>query len=664
MSRLEGTELELVDLARGGDPRKVDALAERVRDRVYPYLRRVTLDEHKAEDLTQDTVLAVLNSLGNLRQTERFWSWVFTIASNLAREQVRTQIRHRTISMSAVDEAQLTTPRETADGLTEASRQELALLTQQAMSRVGERFRMVLALRFYEDLPHAAIAQVMGCTEFNARALFCRAKLVLARELKKLGVGRKGLLPALAAFGAMTLHPSAAPAATVTVSSTALAEGLLATLFTTKAKIAVALLLLVSAIGSWAFLGGGRSAASPRQPALLPPPPIVTRPDGTRTFDTSPLYIRTVCHGRCLGAKSGIAPLFELWFCFPEGVDGPHLKRFVPVDDANRERVRWTIETADMNYNFWGAPGEIHVTNARSFCSMLHTAILPTDSAEFGAFVQEIDGKMSHAMVDKLGFAFERDPATGFVIAATDTRPRVAPTCRSTVEYNPPMEANPFAYVPPQDMEVIDDRDIMHRRGWTYYRVEGRLGEEAITGTGRIPFTYAASRTQPPWLRLRIGDRLTLTDDGRRAVVQDASGQIRLARPGRSFLRGMSRPWEGFHTLDTIRRDAAAVRCRYSTGHDELSRYLIHLLPDSVISTPNHPGHSAEYLVDAQADVLVNARYWLDTDPAPACTLQFTYLQELDEQTDEFAAPQIPAASPIDPPPDDTPLWPLDLMSL
>jgi hypothetical protein len=136
--------------------------------------------------------------------------------------------------MSTVEEAQLASRSDEQDGLAESSRRELAELTHQAMERITERYRMILSLRFYENMPYSEVAQTIGCTEFNARALFCRAKHALTRELRKRGVARKAMLPALVAFGTATLHPAAAPAATVAVSSAAVAEGVMTVLFTAK----------------------------------------------------------------------------------------------------------------------------------------------------------------------------------------------------------------------------------------------------------------------------------------------------------------------------------------------------------------------------------------------------------------------------------------------
>jgi RNA polymerase sigma-70 factor (ECF subfamily) len=672
MTRYDATDRELVEQARGGDPQKLDALARLVQERVYPYLRRVTLDEHKAEDLTQETVFAVLKSLTGFGQAERFWPWVFTIATNFVRQHFRVQSRHRTVSMSRVEESHISGCGGD-DGLTETSRRELAELTRQAMDCVGERYRMVLALRFYEDMPHTEVARVMGCTEFNARALFFRAKHALVRELKRLGIGRTALVAALVAFGKMTLHPASASAAaaTVSVSSAAVAEGVIAGLLTAKAKVAVAAVLLLSAVGTWFVWHEGIAGGSGRLPAASgPPSAMVTAPgipqtaEMPRPADTSPLYVHTICHGRSLAAINGIRELFEIWWYFPQGVNGPHMVRRVPVNEADRTVVNWGVETAEMNYAYYHGRNEIHIENARSFCPQLHVEILPTDSAVFCAFVAAMDGQGSHATVDKQGFTVQRDSGTGFVIGQTDTRPKMGAPYASTVEYNPPTQIDPFAYAPPADIELADDRDPMHKRGWTYFHVTGQFAGEAVTGAGQIPFTYAASLTNPAWLRLRIAERFIVSDDGRQALVRDSAGAVRLTFAGGSFLKGMSRPWEGFHTLNTVRRDAAGVRCRYTAAPAEEYVWMIVRVFQNADSTAGAgSGGGAEYRIDTAADLLGSVRYWQEAESAPVCELQFSYLDSVEGVGEEFEAPGTGTPGAGEVIPGGTPLWPLELLS-
>ena len=107
--------------------------------------------------------------------------------------------------MSAFAEAEFPVGSSDTGGVVDhLSRSELASLTRQAMAQLDRRYRMTLALRFYEDLPHSEIARVLGCSEVGARAVFFRAKRAMTRELQRLGVGKGALLAALAAFGEST----------------------------------------------------------------------------------------------------------------------------------------------------------------------------------------------------------------------------------------------------------------------------------------------------------------------------------------------------------------------------------------------------------------------------------------------------------------------------
>ena len=73
----------------------------------------------------------------------------------------------------------------TADGLQQASRSELAELTRQALSRLDDRHRMVLALRFYEEMSHAEIAATVGATPKAVETRIYRAREKLRGALKR-----------------------------------------------------------------------------------------------------------------------------------------------------------------------------------------------------------------------------------------------------------------------------------------------------------------------------------------------------------------------------------------------------------------------------------------------------------------------------------------------
>lgn len=176
---------ELVRGAQRGDQKSLDALAMLVRERVYAYLCRTTLDSNAAEDLTQDTMVAVLRSVACLRQVERFWPWVLTIASNNVRQQCRARSAAR-IAQNRLRESKQSEAKDSHDPTTEADclRAEWSSLMRVAMERINHRDRAVLALRTYNNMPYAQIADLLGCSHLAARVAFVRARRSLVEALR------------------------------------------------------------------------------------------------------------------------------------------------------------------------------------------------------------------------------------------------------------------------------------------------------------------------------------------------------------------------------------------------------------------------------------------------------------------------------------------------
>jgi hypothetical protein len=114
------------------------------------------------------------------------------------------------------------------DGLNGAVRRELAETIVAALARLKLSYRHVLALRCYEQMSFAEMAELMDCKELRARVLFFRAKHALHRESTRRGYSRELLLTGLGLFGVLT-GPADSVSAAGTVHATSLNVGLLAT---------------------------------------------------------------------------------------------------------------------------------------------------------------------------------------------------------------------------------------------------------------------------------------------------------------------------------------------------------------------------------------------------------------------------------------------------
>ena len=168
----------------------------------------------------------------------------------------------------------------------------------------------------------------------------------------------------------------------------------------------------------------------------------------------------------------------------------------------------------------------------------------------------------------------------------------------------------------------------MHKRGWTYFRLSGRIGDEEISGTRRLPFVEAARAQYGAWLKLKVGGRLDLADNGQEARLYDG-GRFAARYAGGSFFVGFPRPWMGLHTIDTVRRDAAANRIWFDAKAEGQGNVV------EVVLTREESELS--YAVNMDKDIV--EKIGIVSKDGREGELVFSYLDEVDGIEDEFVAP-------------------------
>ena len=233
---------ELVSRAQKGDRESLGLLSAHVRRRVFVYLYRMTLDYHLAEDLVQETVLYMIESLPRLKTTSSLslWAWIYRSAWGIFRHYLRPQGHQRIVQKTVVDhEALLKLTDETKEtALEHAERSELLEAICKSLGTIEAKHRNVLVLRCFEQLSHAEIAAVMGCSELKARVLFFHAKHALKRQLHNRGFGRRYFLTSLSLFGLITgMHTKSASAAITVTSSLSKTRTIATTIGAITAKL-------------------------------------------------------------------------------------------------------------------------------------------------------------------------------------------------------------------------------------------------------------------------------------------------------------------------------------------------------------------------------------------------------------------------------------------
>ena len=185
-------------LVRQGDEAAFVELIGRYQKKMLNFFYRLSWDFHASEDLTQEVFVRVFVHRRNYRRGSKFSTWLFTIAANLAKNEIRRRVRRRNwFSLDALQEMlsdsapQLADPTEGQESAMQ--RQQLQVTIGKAIAGVPEKYRMALVLRDIEGLAYEEIGQVLGIPGGTVRSRINRARGMLKRKLQPLL--RKDLAP-------------------------------------------------------------------------------------------------------------------------------------------------------------------------------------------------------------------------------------------------------------------------------------------------------------------------------------------------------------------------------------------------------------------------------------------------------------------------------------
>ncbi len=162
-SKMEGPKDEALMAAyQKGDGRAFETLVSRYQDRVFGYFVRTFGDRSLAEDLFQRTFLHVHRARAAYNPERPFVSWVFSIASNLGKDELKHRARRPgDANWGAPEEA----PTRAAAGVDPEARllvEERSALVEAALAKLPESQREVIILHKLEGLSFPDIANALG----------------------------------------------------------------------------------------------------------------------------------------------------------------------------------------------------------------------------------------------------------------------------------------------------------------------------------------------------------------------------------------------------------------------------------------------------------------------------------------------------------------------
>lgn len=186
---------DLMMECRKGDMSAFELLVRRYQDAIVNYIHRTINDYHRAEDLAQETFLRVLKSASRYEPKASFKSWLYTIATNLSRNEIRNRSRRNTYFLEdMVDEDEdvyhsefMVDTRYQPDILYE--KKERQQLIKKALKQLPENQRLALTLVTYQELSYEEISEILNCSIGAVKSLIHRARQNMKKLLIKAGIG-------------------------------------------------------------------------------------------------------------------------------------------------------------------------------------------------------------------------------------------------------------------------------------------------------------------------------------------------------------------------------------------------------------------------------------------------------------------------------------------
>ena len=174
---------QLLSSARLGSRKSMGQLAVIIWKRLYPFVFRTTLNHDLSEDVLQETLLVVVRQVASLRESERFWPWVYRIAWNKIQDN-RRRSRLRSSSKVSLLRCHAGDAQEGSGSLLDAQiHAESLRQVSDVFEQLSRQHKDVLRLRYYEQLPYDRIASMISTTPQMARVRFHRAKKSLKARL-------------------------------------------------------------------------------------------------------------------------------------------------------------------------------------------------------------------------------------------------------------------------------------------------------------------------------------------------------------------------------------------------------------------------------------------------------------------------------------------------
>lgn len=183
-------DLELVKQAQAGDIKAFELLVQRYQQKVAGVISKLVKDRHEIQDIAQEVFIKVYKALANFRGDSAFYTWIYRIAINTAKNHLVA--RGRRIQNSDIEPIEAESYAggfeqqnfDTPDA--EYERQEVEQVVHKAIMDLPEDLKSAIVYREVDGLSYEEIAEKMDCPIGTVRSRIFRARDAVDKALKPL----------------------------------------------------------------------------------------------------------------------------------------------------------------------------------------------------------------------------------------------------------------------------------------------------------------------------------------------------------------------------------------------------------------------------------------------------------------------------------------------